>query len=212
MPLRAQTSHEEIANTVTHGIGLILSLIGLPFLLKNAVAYETTNIFWAVLTFGLGMIMVYASSTMYHAIQHKQRKDLLQIADHVSIYFLIAGSYTPLVVNYLPKEQATIFLLIMWSLVAIGVLFKLFFTKRFEKISVLLYLTMGWMIIFIIQPILQQVPTELMWWILVGGISYTAGVYFYVRSKINYYHAIWHCFVLGGTASHYVFIYKSITP
>jgi hemolysin III len=212
MPTRAQTSHEEIANTVTHGIGLILSLIGLPFLLKNAVAHETTNIFWAVLAFGLGMIMVYASSTMYHAVQHKQRKDLLQIADHVSIYFLIAGSYTPLVVNYLPKKQAAIFLLVMWSLVAIGVLFKLFFTKRFNKISVLLYLTMGWMIIFIINPVMQQVPTELLWWILIGGISYTVGVYFYVRSKVQYFHAIWHCFVLGGTASHYIFIYKSILP
>jgi hemolysin III len=210
MSERPQTKKEELANAITHGIGIIFCLIGIPFLLNFSLQKETLATFWAILAFGIGMLMVYGSSTLYHAVSHKRYKDFLQTADHISIYFLIAGSYTPLIVNFLPQDDALIFLGIMWSLVTVGVFFKVFFTKRFKIVSLLLYLTMGWMIVFVIEPIVQNVPNDILSWILIGGISYTTGVYFYVRDKKSYFHAIWHCFVLGGTISHYIFIYKSL--
>ena len=210
MSERAQTKHEEIANAITHGAGILFCLISMPFLLTHALAHESMPTFWAVLVFGIGMLMVFTSSTLYHAVQHQKYKDWLQTADHISIYYLIAGTYTPLVVKFLPVQDATIFLSVMWGLVVFGTIFKLFFTKRFDFVSTSIYLIMGWMIVFIAKPVLQNVPTALMWWVAIGGISYTAGVYFYAKGRIKYFHSVWHCFVLFGAISHYVFVYKSI--
>lgn len=207
---RKQTQNEELVNAITHGIGVLFCVISIPFLLYNAYQHKTLDVFFAVLAFGIGMLMVYTSSTLYHIVQNKRIKDILQIADHISIYFLIVGSYTPLMVIFLPKNQATFFLILMWGIVLIGVVLKLFFTKKFKFVSVLIYLMLGWMVVFIIEPIRQNVPVHILSWMIIGGISYTAGVYFYVRSKVSYFHAVWHCFVLGGTISHYIFIYQSI--
>lgn len=207
---REQTVNEESANAISHAIGIVFCLIAMPFLLKNALQKDTMTVFWAVLIFGVGMLMVYTSSTLYHLIYLKKYKTKLQIADHISIYFLIAGTYTPLVASFLPEKDAMKFLIFLWSFVAIGVIFKLFFTHRFKIVSVLLYLTMGWMIVFIIAPMKQNMPNDVLQWVIMGGLSYTIGVYFYVKSNKLYYHAIWHCFVLGGTVLHYIAVYKSI--
>jgi hemolysin III len=166
--------------------------------------------FYAITAFALGVLLVYTSSTLYHFVQEKKLKNILKIADHISIYFLIAGTYTPLMITYLPPSTAFVFLTIMWSIVFLGTLFKFFFIHRFEWFSVILYLTMGWMIIFVIKPLVQNVPLAVFWWILGGGISYTIGVYFYVKSYKLYFHAIWHVFVLIGTLLHFMAICKSI--
>lgn len=207
---RAQTAGEERANAWTHGLGVVFCLVAMPFLLAPAYAQDAPGVYWGSLAFGLGMLMVYISSTLYHAVQDPRLKANLRVADHISIYFLIAGTYTPLVANFLPGRQAGLFLLILWSLVGLGVAFKLLFTNRFKVVSVVLYLVMGWMIVFIMEPLRRQIPDEIWWWVIAGGLSYTVGVFFYIRSKVPYFHAVWHCFVLGGTVMHYVSVYKTM--
>ncbi len=204
------TRQQELASAVTHGAGILFCVIAMPFLLSNALKANSTGQVWAALAFGLGMLMVYASSTLYHAVRHEKIKNWLLVLDHISIYYLIAGTYTPLIIKYLPSNQATIFLSVMWGMAALGTVFKLFFTGKYNYFSLGVYVFMGLMIVFIAKPILQNVPTNLLWWIALGGISYLVGVLFYVRSHVKYCHAIWHCFVLGGTVLHYVFVYQCI--
>ena len=207
---REQTRKEEIVNAISHGVGILFCLIAMPFLLIDSFNENQLSIFISVLAFGIGMLLVYTFSTLFHAAKNPKVKDILQIGDHISIYFLIAGTYTPLMVRYLSSKTATVFLGVMWSIVAIGIIFKIFFTKKFKFVSVLLYLALGWMIVFVIKPLIHNVPLTVFWWILGGGLSYTVGVYFYVKSHKPFYHAIWHVFVLLGTILHFVAICKSL--
>jgi hemolysin III len=207
---RSQSPPEELANAWTHGVGLIAGIIAIPFLLDQA--FSSTKE-WTVLgafTFGLGLLMVYGFSTAYHAVKNPKKKSRLQVMDHVSIYFLIAGSYTPMILSILKMETAVIFLGIIWGSVLIGTFFKLFFTGKFKTLSVIIYLTMGWLAIFFIQELVEKISWDTLVWIGIGGLSYTIGVYFYVKSEKLYYHAIWHLFVLGGTAAHFVAVYQLI--
>ena len=207
---RSQSPPEELANAWTHGVGLIAGIIAIPFLLDQA--FSSTKE-WTVLgafTFGLGLLMVYGFSTAYHAVKNPKKKSRLQVMDHVSIYFLIAGSYTPMILAILKMETAVIFLGIIWGSVLVGTFFKLFFTGKFKTLSVIIYLTMGWLAIFFIQELVEKISWDTLVWIGIGGLSYTIGVYFYVKSEKLYYHAIWHLFVLGGTAAHFVAVYQLI--
>jgi hemolysin III len=207
---RAQTLSEELANAWTHGVGLVAGILAIPFLLD--LAFSSTKE-WAVLgafTFGLGLLMVYGFSTAYHATVNPEKKSKLQIMDHVSIYFLIAGSYTPMILAILKKETALIFLGIIWGSVLIGTFFKLFFTGKFKTLSVIIYLTMGWLAVFFIQDLIEKISWDTLIWIGIGGMSYTIGVYFYVKSEKLYYHAIWHLFVLAGTSAHFVAVYQLV--
>lgn len=207
---RAQSPLEELANAWTHSIGLVAGILAIPFLLNQAFSSDKE---WAVLgafTFGLGLLMVYGFSTAYHATVNPEKKSKLQIMDHVSIYFLIAGSYTPMILAILKKETALIFLGIIWGSVLVGTFFKLFFTGKFKTLSVIIYLTMGWLAVFFIQDLIEKISWDTLIWIGIGGMSYTVGVYFYVKSEKLYYHAIWHLFVLGGTAAHFVAVYQLI--
>ena len=207
---RSQSPPEELANAWTHGVGLIAGIIAIPFLLDQA--FSSTKE-WTVLgafTFGLGLLMVYGFSTAYHAVKNPKKKSRLQVMDHVSIYFLIAGSYTPMILSILKMETAIIFLGIIWGSVLVGTFFKLFFTGKFKTLSVVIYLTMGWLAVFFTQELVEKISLETLVWIGIGGLSYTIGVYFYVKSEKLYYHAIWHLFVLGGTAAHFVAVYQLI--
>lgn len=207
---RAQTLSEELANAWTHGVGLVAGILAIPFLLD--LAFSSTKE-WAVLgafTFGLGLLMVYGFSTAYHATVNPEKKSKLQIMDHVSIYFLIAGSYTPMILAILKKETALIFLGIIWGSVLIGTFFKLFFTGKFKTLSVIIYLTMGWLAVFFIHDLIEKISWDTLIWIGIGGMSYTIGVYFYVKSEKLYYHAIWHLFVLAGTSAHFVAVYQLV--
>lgn len=177
----------------------------------EALAADQQTVFWGLLAFAGGMLLVYSFSTLYHFEKDAQRKHRLKILDHMAIYFLIAGTYTPFVLRYLPRETALPFLVVLWTLVAIGVIYKLFFIDRVEWLSLALYLGMGWMIVFIAKPLSDTIPLNVFWWVLAGGLSYTIGVYFYANSKRNFYHAIWHIFVLGGTVLHYVSLYQSLS-
>lgn len=210
MTKRIQTPKEERANAVSHGAGLLLAVIAIPFLLQKSLEKGDFPSLIAVSAFALGIIMVYANSTFYHALQTPKLKNRFQILDHISIYFLIAGSYSPMILAVLPLEKAIIFLSILWGAVLIGSFFKLFYTGRFKILSISLYLLMGWISVFFMQEVMEKISTETLIWVGLGGLCYTIGVYFYLQSDKLYYHSIWHLFVLGGTASHFVAIHQVV--
>jgi len=184
---------EELANTLSHGLGIVFGLIALPFLSSG---FPT----WI---YSFSFIFLFLSSTVYHAVKKIQLKKQLQKVDHVSIYFMIAGSYTPFIFACLEGRNAWLFFGIMWGIVLFGTIFKLFFTGKLEKLSLILYLSMGWMVVFIIKSFMNSFDSTTIWLVVIGGLFYTCGVYFYANDKKRYYHFIWHLFVLGGALSHY---------
>ena len=208
MSKRAQTKKEEFYNAWTHGIGVLLGIIAIPFLLFKTNALDDFDLLLASISFSIGIIMVYSSSTLYHIASAGHKKDLYQKADHISIYFLIAGSYSPMILTVLPREKAILFLSILWAFVFAGSIFKFFFAGKYKFVSVGLYLAMGWVSVFLIKAMWGNLSGEILSWILLGGLSYTLGVYFYVKSNRLYFHAIWHLFVLIGTISHFIAVYK----
>lgn len=211
MEERDQTRKEEWANGISHLLGVVFCFIGMPFLIKIAYIEHNLVTVLAVLAFGIGMLMVYSFSSWYHLALKEKSKKRLNIADHISIYYLIAGTYSPLMVIYLDAKNALLFLGIMWTIVLLGTFFKIFFTNRFKLVSTVLYLLMGWMIVFVIKPLWGVMPLAIFLWILAGGLSYTIGVYFYVKGENkHYYHTVWHFWVLLGTVFHYVAILESL--
>jgi hemolysin III len=211
MEYRDQTPEEEIANTLTHGAGLVASLIVTPFLLAKAAATGNQALVVGVLVFAFGMVAVYFSSTLYHAAQSPRLKVRAHVLDHVSIFFLIGGTYAPVILRYTPTDTAVPFLAVQWTIILAGVIFKLFFTGRYDWLSVLVYLFLGWMLVFVREPIAETMPDEVFAWILAGGFAYSLGVVFYRMRRVKYAHAVWHCLVLAGTAFHCTAIYKSLT-
>lgn len=206
MPKREQTPKEELANAISHSLGILFCLIAMPIVLVTAFQMGNLAAFYSIFAFGIGLFLVYTFSTLYHLAKDPRHKSWLQVADHISIYFLIAGTYTPLVIEYLSADTAFMFLTVMWSIVFLGVFFKLFFINRFKILSVILYMMMGWMLLFVIKPFIQNVPLSVFTWILAGGLSYSVGVYFYVKGHKLYYHTVWHVFVLLGSIFHFVSI------
>ena len=202
-PHKEQSSGEEIANSITHGIGAALSLAALVLLVVFASIYGDT---WRVVSFsiyGTTLFFLYLASTLYHSFTNRRVKRFFRILDHSSIYLLIAGTYTP--VTLVPMRGPwgwTIFGLI-WAMAIGGIIVKIFMMEKYKFLSVLVYVAMGWLILIAIKPILQMVPRGLIIWLFIGGICYTFGLIFYAWKKIPYYHAIWHLFVLGGSISHF---------
>jgi hemolysin III len=208
MSHRSQTKEEEVVNAITHGLGVVFTFIAIPFLLVKPSKASEYNASLGIIMFGLGMLAVYLSSTLYHATETIKLKKRLHICDHVSIYFLIGGSYVPFVQAYTDTLTATIFLSIQWTIIIIGAVLKLFFLGKNEKISLLVYIVLGWSAIFLFKPFSANMPAEVFKWILIGGISYSIGVVFYRWHNQKYAHAVWHLFVLGGTVAHYIAIWK----
>lgn len=202
---------EELANAITHGLGLAATFWFYPDLARLALLYPHPSMAFGTSIFGFGMLMTYLSSTLYHAIQVKKYKDFMQICDHISIYFLIAGTYTPVILRYVSPEISKPFLILLWTMVLLGSIFKVFFTRRFPWLSTGIYLFMGWMVVFLYQPLLAQMSWAVFKWILIGGLAYTLGVVFYKWHSLKYHHAIWHVFVLIGTGSHFWATYQSLT-
>jgi hemolysin III len=210
MPKRPQTPKEELANAASHGFGLLLGLIAIPFLIQKVLENGEAEAWIGGIAFSLGILMVYTFSTFYHAAKNPKWKSKLQVLDHIAIYFLIAGSYTPMVLAVLKQDKAIIFLSILWASVLVGTFFKLFYTGRFKILSIVIYLTMGWLAVFFFQDIVERISLETLVWIGVGGMAYTIGVYFYIQSNTLYFHAIWHLFVLLGTIAHFVAVFQVI--
>lgn len=209
---RLYSLKEEIANGVTHGIGAVAAIVGLAVLVGYAAMNGDAQDVTAVAVFGGSMILLYTSSTLYHSVPHDGARRVLKVLDHASIYILIAGTYTPFALISLRGDLGWEVFAIIWSLAACGVLFKLFFTGKFDKLSTLIYLGMGWLVVFYGGPVMEAVPTGGMWLLLAGGLSYTLGVVFYVWHGLPFNHAIWHLFVLGGTVLHYFSILLYVVP
>jgi hemolysin III len=210
MAHKIQTAQEELVNAITHGIGVLLAMVLIPLLLMKAL-HSSPLVLLSAFVFSFGFLMAYLSSTLYHAASKPKTKKALRVWDHISIFFLIGGTYAPIVCIYTNHHTAIVFLGIMWSLIVCGSLLKIFFTGKYDNVSTLIYLTLGWMILFIIKPLYTNMSFAIFAWILIGGLAYTFGVIFYKWEKLKFQHGIWHLFVLAGTLFQYVAIYKSIS-
>ena len=164
------------------------------------------------IVFTVALVLLYLASTLYHASTNRELRGKLKVFDHCAIFVLIAGTYTPFTLVGLREDGGWWLFAAIWTLAAAGVVFKLFFTGRFKGLSTLIYLGMGWMVVLAIKPFLRQVPMETIIWLLAGGLSYTAGTYFYMHKRIPFAHAIWHGFVLGGSACHFVAVTQHVVP
>lgn len=204
---RRYSDKEEKINIATHAFGLLLSIVSLPFLVIKA---SNFNGFWkptSFVIFGLSMVVLYAASTLYHSAKKQKLRNRLNIFDHSAIYVLIAGTYTPFTLVTLEGSTGWIIFLLTWSFALIGIVLKLFFTGRFDKLSTIMYVLMGWQIVFAISPLLEKLPSEGLFWLFSGGVFYTIGAVLYSVKKIPYNHAIFHVFVLLGSLSHFISIY-----
>ena len=199
---------EEFLNMATHALGLIMSVIGGMYLLQLAIS---TPLEWGMLSaviFILSMCVLYFASTAYHLYTWRNEIDSfrLKIFDHIAIYFLIAGTYTPFTLLLLEGESARMILISVWSLAILGTLFKLRFGDRYPWVSLGFYLLMGWMIIFDVYQLIELGTIFTLSFLLAGGISYTLGTFFYMNKSWRYHHPVWHIFVLLGTTSHFISI------
>ena len=209
---RAYSLGEEIANSVTHGIGAMLSVAGLTLLVTYAAIQGDA---WRIVSFSIyggSMILLFLMSTLYHSFQNKKVKQVFKLLDHCAIYLLIAGTYTPFLLVTLRGTTGWILFAIIWLLAFTGIIFKLAFRHRFKKLSLLTYVAMGWLALFVGQELTQRLSAEGMAWLIAGGLAYTLGVIFYVWKKLPYNHAIWHLFVLAGSLCHYTTIFVYVLP
>ena len=203
---------EEIANAVTHGFGALASAAAGAVLVTLAALSGTRLQVVSAVVFCTSMLLLYTASTLYHAIPSARIKRRLKVCDHCAIYMLIAGTYTPFALIGLRGVVGWWLFGIVWSLAALGIGFKLFFTGRFKLFSTLVYIGMGWMSLFAVRPMLQRIPLAALLWLLAGGIAYTAGTMFYHNEKLRYSHAVWHLFVLAGSACHFVAVISQVVP
>lgn len=194
---------EEIANAVSHGLGALLSVAGLTFLVIYATLEGSSERIASFTIYGSTLVALFLASTLYHAINNEKAKRILKIIDHCAIYLLIAGTYTPLMLLTVKGPIGHTMLAIIWSLAAIGIAFKLIFGTKYRFISLATYLGMGFISLVIIHHLNQALPIGGMLLLAAGGLIYASGVYFYVQKKIPFNHAIWHLFVLGGASSHF---------
>ena len=203
---------EEILNAVTHGVGTLLAIIGLSVL--TATAYLNGGVWHLAssIIYGISLVLLYLASTLYHSFSDEKIKSVLKFFDHAAIYVLIAGNYTPFTLIPLHGTIGWTIFSIIWGLALIGIVFKIFFVKRFKIFSTLCYLLMGWLSVVMIKPLLATLPIEGIYWLVAGGGFYTVGAIVYLARKLPYNHAIWHLFVLAGSISHFIVIFKYVLP
>lgn len=199
---------EETLNILSHGLGFLLSIVALPFLILKSFNFIG---FWKPLSFiiyGLSMIILYAASTFYHAAKKPKKRRRLNIFDHAAIYVLIAGSYSPFCLVALDSSLGWYMFVFVWLFALAGVILKLFYTGKFDKLSTALYLLMGWQVVFFIKPLMASLTSEGLQFLFAGGIFYSVGAILYSIKKLPYNHAIFHIFVLLGSLSHFLAIYN----
>lgn len=204
--MRIQTHFEEKINAISHAIGVLLGIAALVLL----IVYNTNKTDWSLfslIVYGISIIILFSASTVFHAVRGESRKHYFRIVDHISIYLLIAGTYTPICLISLEQSWGWPLFWVVWGIAAFGVVLKLFFTGRFEIFSTLLYLVMGWLIVFDFSNLSEVIGSGGIRMLIAGGLSYTIGIIFYVFEKIPYNHNIWHVFVLSGAVFHFFMIF-----
>lgn len=203
---------EEIANSITHGAGLLISLAGLVSLIVLSCIYGQTGHIVSCTVFGVSLVLLYAASTLYHSFRKPNIKRILKILDHSCIYVLIAGTYTPFLLVIVRGTLGWTLFAVVWSLTIFGIIFKAFFVNRFKIASTIAYILMGWLIIFAVKPLFQALPEGGIAWLVAGGMSYTLGTIFYMWKKLPFNHAIWHLFVLTGSICHFMAVLFYVIP
>lgn len=203
---------EERINIASHALGLLLSVVGLPILLWQAARYGGAVHLISASVFGVSLIVLYASSTIYHSATDPDVRTRLRIVDHASIFILIAGTYTPFTLLTFDGATGWVIFAAVWSIALTGVVLKLFYTGHYRRTSTAMYLLSGWMIVFAIESLIANLPANGIAWLIAGGLSYTIGAVLYGIKAIPYNHALFHLFVLFGSASHYVAVLFYVLP
>ena len=203
---------EEFANALTHGLGVVAALCGSSVLITLAATRGDVWQLSSAIIYGITLVLLYAASTLYHAVPHAAAKARLKVFDHCAIYLLIAGTYTPFTLVTLHGPWGWGLFAGTWALALMGVVFKIYATGKLEKLSLAIYLAMGWCAVFAIKPLLRTLETGGLILLLAGGLAYTGGVAFYVWERLRYHHAIWHLFVLGGSACHWAAVFCYVVP
>jgi len=209
-PLNQYAASEEIASIITHGLGVLLSIAGLVVLIITA---SSNGDVWHIVSFsifGSTLITLYSASTLYHSISNPLLKIGLKKFDHSAIFLLIAGTYTPFLLVHLRGALGWSLFGVIWTLAATGILIKLFCIQRVKKISVGLYLFMGWLCLIAMHGLMHALPPVSISLLIIGGVFYTAGVVFYSWKRLTHHHAVWHLFVIGGSISHFFSVLKSV--
>jgi hemolysin III len=205
-----QSPGEEIANSVTHGCGLVAALAGAPVLITAAAQRDAWHVVGTAV-FAATLILLYAVSTVYHALPPSRGKRIMRLVDHAAIYVLIAGTYTPFTIGVLRGGWGWALFGIIWTLAIAGVAFKSTVGVRFGRVSTVFYLLMGWVCLIAIQPLVAALPTGVVAWLVAGGLLYSGGVSFYAARRLPYAHTVWHLFVLAGSGCHFVGVLSTVS-
>jgi hemolysin III len=203
-----QSRREEIANSVSHGFGLAAAIVATPFLCMAAARQPSQAFYIGTIIFVATMWLLYLCSTLYHAWPQTRLKCALQIVDHAAIFLLIAGTYTPFTLGPLRGALGWTMFALVWVFAILGVIIKFRTGVRLKKLSLVLYLGMGWIVLVVVRPFVQAVPLETVIWLFAGGVAYTSGLLFFGNRRIPYSHLVWHLFVLAGTACHFCAIFS----
>lgn len=211
--LKRYTVGEEIFNSISHGVGSVLAVCGMTVLIVLSVLNNTALGLATSIIYGISLIVLYTMSTVYHAVPQPKAKEVLRIFDHASIFLLIAGSYTPFCLIALEGNPKGVMVAgAVWFCAIIGIVLNAYDLKKTEKFGTVLYVIMGWAIVFAVKDIVNALPTPAFWLLLLGGLSYTGGLVFYAMKKIKYMHSVWHLFVLAGSVLHYICIAVYVLP
>lgn len=207
---RQLTVAEEVVNGITHGIGALLSIAGLVILIITAVMHGNAWHIVSFTIFGVSLVVLYTSSTLYHTFTTKKLKDLFARFDHAAIFMLIAGTYTPFLLTTIRGPLAWTFFGIIWAVAITGMVIRSIYLFRFRRLMVFIYLIMGWMFVFMINSMIKSLPPLSLMFLFAGGLSYSIGVIFYAWRKLPFGHGIWHLFVLGGSIAHFFSVIYSV--
>jgi len=206
------TAREELANSVTHGLGIALSVAGLAVLTTFSSLRGDAWLVTSTTIFGVTLVALYTSSTLYHSLRSAELKRLLRKFDHAAIFLLIAGTYTPFVLVTLRGSLGWTLFGVVWGLAVAGIALKFRFAGRYRLVSTLVYIAMGWLVLTVLRPVLAVLPREGFWLLLAGGFCYTGGAVFYLWKRLPYHHAVWHLCVMAGSACHWAAVFFYVVP
>ncbi len=204
------TQHQENVNTIIHAFGVLFGLVAIPFLLSTAAEHTNVNILMRVSVYGISFLATFIFSTVYHGLRNEKRKLLFEKFDRISIYFFIAGTYTPFVMFYMDYEVGSVLLGTIWTFVLLGIIYELFLVNRFFLLSIFFYVLMGFMFAFVSKQFFAAMPNYVITLILSGIVLYSIGIIFFVWQKWKYHHAIWHTFVLAASICHYLAVLETV--
>ena len=208
---RVQSLGEEIANSVTHGVGALASVVALPFLVIAAAPHGADAVVGNVV-FGASLVLLYISSTIYHSLARNRAKRVFRIIDHSAIYVLIAGTYTPFTLGVLRGTWGWTLFGVVWSLAVLGVALTASLGVRLPRLSTMVYIGMGWLVVIVIKPLMTHLPPAGLAWLVAGGLAYTGGAVFYGWKRLRYQHTVWHLFVLTGSVCHFMAVLRYAAP